>query len=524
MIPDFKTYIKESAWGEMRHRSAGKQIRKEDDIDSLDRDGMYDYLISYYKVLPSPWTVYEIKNSPEYGRITVPISGNNNCTMYFDTKKYSNSLKKLTGKDWEYANFGQMVCINYTLPYSFQKGLLQKLEDKFTLKSDKERKHIYYIVSPKDGSKITNSFFIEVIDFILDNAQIGPSKAIERIVNESAWGEMRHRSAGKQIRKEDELSSEEKRQFISWYLRSFTSAVVLHDKYENSLDGFKKMLNSHTKLQIPTENKTGEMAYLISNWNDGDNIQQQVNDDIKKLEDVFPPEFKKEPGKSIHKTLLDFWNTLDIEKKKDIVYNMFENSEYQNELFDEYGDDVDEYDDKTLDTIWNQEIAYHKQAEYYLEYHKTNESAWGEMRRRSSGEVIRKEDEVNHLDTTGLVNYMEKVYMSPNDDLQIIGDDKLNFGSIMISLFEIDGKYYNIIYQKISTSNPEITFPVSPDSDIEDLLREHYTVIRPPRYNDKIDYIKPKDGSMITNKFFLEVLDFILKEVEGKYTILLKKK
>ena len=205
MIPDFKTYIGESIWNDIRRRGNGSDIKKEDDIDSFDRDEMYDYLINYYKVLPSPWNVYEIKNSPEYGRITVPIAGNNNCTMYFDTKKYSNTLKKLTGKDWEYANLGQMVCINYTLPYSFQKGLLLKLEDKFTLKSDKGRNHIYYIVSPKDGSKITNSFFIEVINFILDNAQIGPSKAIERIVKESIWNDIRRRGNGSEIKKEDDI-------------------------------------------------------------------------------------------------------------------------------------------------------------------------------------------------------------------------------------------------------------------------------------------------------------------------------
>lgn len=150
------------------------------------------------------------------------------------------------------------------------------------------------------------------------------------------------------------------------------------------------------------------------------------------------------------------------------------------------------------------------------------ESVWSEMRRRSAGEIIRKEDDINLLDETGLVNYMEKVYMSPNGDLQIISD-KLNFGTIMISLFEINGKYYNIIYQKISTSNPEITFPVCPDSDIEDLLRELYKVTRLKQYNDKIYKIEPNDGNKITNKFFIEVLDFILKEVEGKYKILLKK-
>lgn len=150
------------------------------------------------------------------------------------------------------------------------------------------------------------------------------------------------------------------------------------------------------------------------------------------------------------------------------------------------------------------------------------ESTWGDMRRRSSGEQIRREDDINLLDETGLVKYMEKIYMSPNDDIQIISD-KLNFGTIMISLFEINGKYYNIIYQKISTSNPEITFPVCPDSDIEDLLRELYKVTRLKQYNDKIYKIEPNDGNEITNKFFIEVLDFILKEADRKYTILLKK-
>lgn len=151
------------------------------------------------------------------------------------------------------------------------------------------------------------------------------------------------------------------------------------------------------------------------------------------------------------------------------------------------------------------------------------ESIWTDMQKRSSGDDIRKEDDINLLDETGLAKYMEKIYMSPNDDLHIIAD-KLNFGIIMISLFEINGKYYNIIYQKISTSNPEITFPVCPDSDIEDLLRELYKVTRLKQYNDKIYKIEPNDGNKITNKFFIEVLDFILKEVEGKYTILLKKK
>ena len=157
-----------------------------------------------------------------------------------------------------------------------------------------------------------------------------------------------------------------------------------------------------------------------------------------------------------------------------------------------------------------------------------NESIWGKVLDRGAGETIRKEDDINLLDETGLVNYMKKVYMppSPNDDLQIIGGE-VNSGTIIASLFKTNEGHYNIIYQKMSESNPEITFPVCPDSGIEELLKEHYTVISIPRYNNKIYYIKPKDGSKITNKFFLEIIDFILdaiKDDDNIYQVIFKKK
>ena len=35
MIPDFKTFIKESIWSDMQDRSSGETIRKEDDNNNL---------------------------------------------------------------------------------------------------------------------------------------------------------------------------------------------------------------------------------------------------------------------------------------------------------------------------------------------------------------------------------------------------------------------------------------------------------------------------------------------------------
>ena len=51
MIPDFKTYIKESIWSDIQDRSMGKTVRKEDDINLLDVDEFIEYLKKSYKVL-----------------------------------------------------------------------------------------------------------------------------------------------------------------------------------------------------------------------------------------------------------------------------------------------------------------------------------------------------------------------------------------------------------------------------------------------------------------------------------------
>lgn len=49
MIPDFKTYIKESIWGDVQRRGMGVQKKKEDEIEHLGFDGLYDLIRDTYK-------------------------------------------------------------------------------------------------------------------------------------------------------------------------------------------------------------------------------------------------------------------------------------------------------------------------------------------------------------------------------------------------------------------------------------------------------------------------------------------
>ena len=53
MIPDFKTYIKESVWGDIRRRGNGTDIKKEDDINQLNSTDFFNYIYCLY--WPTEW-------------------------------------------------------------------------------------------------------------------------------------------------------------------------------------------------------------------------------------------------------------------------------------------------------------------------------------------------------------------------------------------------------------------------------------------------------------------------------------
>ena len=82
MIPDFKTFIKESIWSDMQDRGSGDAVKKEDlvpyeDLKDYDVvDILYKYLIQNYRPLGDEaikldYVTYGVK---EYPYITIPIT------------------------------------------------------------------------------------------------------------------------------------------------------------------------------------------------------------------------------------------------------------------------------------------------------------------------------------------------------------------------------------------------------------------------------------------------------------------
>ena len=139
--------IDESAWGEMRHRSSGQIIRKEDDINNLNMEDFWEYLCNTYESInPNREVIFTLNNI-----ITFPfVCNKTEFNVWFKFKESGDKILYIAIPDispWWYPN----------------------IEDDFKLESypDDEK---YVSVFPKDGSKLTNSFAVTVIDYLLNNS------------------------------------------------------------------------------------------------------------------------------------------------------------------------------------------------------------------------------------------------------------------------------------------------------------------------------------------------------------------
>ena len=124
MIPDFKTFIKESIWSDMQDRSAGETVRKEDDIDNLDYVEFFTYLTEHYQPKSK-------KDNDKIGGRT-PIMDTNTIEIFIPIEsidgwiktlmivisKKNNSIVSMETSSTifdKYVNLEKMLSNNYTL-------------------------------------------------------------------------------------------------------------------------------------------------------------------------------------------------------------------------------------------------------------------------------------------------------------------------------------------------------------------------------------------------------------------------
>ena len=167
MIPDFKTYIGESVWADIHKRSNGEQERKEDiiNVNEMDPTEFYKYLIDTYETKDFPNYLYGIKMSSTFKYIDVPVL------------QCPDEDSIIYGIDYEFFTDNKRLTMSYFVEKYFPE-LFAKMKEVYDVKSVTHAQAIYNkktTIKPLDGSECTNSFLINVIEFILKN---GPKERI----------------------------------------------------------------------------------------------------------------------------------------------------------------------------------------------------------------------------------------------------------------------------------------------------------------------------------------------------------
>jgi len=199
-IKTFKEYIKENLWSDLQDRSSGEVIRKEDDVNLLDLEGMYEYLNSHYRTKYTLITIIE-----KYNEMIIPIVYRS--YPYYITVDFTKH--HISVQD---SLFLVMPDLMYIIEKEFK---LSKYGTRFD-------QSIRFRIEPKDGSETTNRFLLDVIDFI--NSKISTQKKclIKKRLNENLWADLQDRSSGEITRKEDDINHLEFDEFF----------VYLKDRYE----------------------------------------------------------------------------------------------------------------------------------------------------------------------------------------------------------------------------------------------------------------------------------------------------
>ena len=139
--------IKESVWSDIQKRSIGKQTRKEDDINLLDRKEFYEYIKNHFPNNEDFIKLY-------YGQLdnffSVDCLYNLQISLVADFEEDNDTLRCI------------QLPINFKLNYD---NVFKKLCNSFSVTSKPHSDFIY--IKSKEG-EINNQVFWNVLNFLVD--------------------------------------------------------------------------------------------------------------------------------------------------------------------------------------------------------------------------------------------------------------------------------------------------------------------------------------------------------------------
>ena len=151
MIPNFKTYLKESIWMNIHKRSNNELDRKEEDINLLNDDAFIKYLNSLYDA--------DIKkqydSTSKYQGITITFARSKNTKLF---KNWPVSLIYYT--DFHMLSFSNKR-FDGLCPH-----LYQELIPILNIETDNEG---FKFIVPDDNKKVDNKFVLYVLETIIEH-------------------------------------------------------------------------------------------------------------------------------------------------------------------------------------------------------------------------------------------------------------------------------------------------------------------------------------------------------------------
>ena len=455
MIPDFKTYLKESVWGSIRKKSLGLETRIEDDVNKLDGEAFVGYIKQHYECVGTEYEPFiDVKKC-----ITVPLFVVSNKTQFLSFNEKTDTV---------YLSEHSMLRDN---------PVYDQLRNEFSLEEKAYSCPGHFtkddIIRPKMGYG-SKKFFLEVIDFLLKNTgePFKPVLIKKDSVYESVWGDIRKKSLGQKERLENDVN-----------LMDFnTFAEYIKDTYSERSDWFairesENGKSRHIEIDI--------ISGITLSFNEVDGkIYNILVQSVNKHVDV--------PG-----------------LKKVFNINVLGSSTYS-----------------VLEKDWTKSNnTFVKLIEFFLDK-KTymNESIWGDIRKKSLGQEERLENDVNLMDYEELGNYILENYNLADEDGLSWSYTKGNASGIGIFIIRLDDDDNLLEYFTAVDDDDSKRVTVYPnieklDPNLYNKLKETYKLYDT---EDRIGMmsllgIDPKDGRNVDNKFFIEVLNFIIDNLDSKY-------
>ena len=152
---------------------------------------------------------------------------------------------------------------------------------------------------------------------------------------------------------------------------------------------------------------------------------------------------------------------------------------------------------------------------------KLSESIWSDMQDRSSGDTIRKEDDIDHLDYVEFFTYLQEHYQSKNkkENEKIGGRTSVrNFDifEIFIPIESIDDRIKTLMIVISNKDNSIVSMATSQTLfdkyvNLEKMLSNNYT-LNPSKNSPRV-YIK--SNKKPTNQTVVDLIDIFLAVVDN---------